>query len=140
MQYENIESTREFVVRLEHGRDWREQIEALAVKEGITAGFFYGLGAVQDAVVLFYNQDAQEYESIELEETFEVTPVVGNVSILDGEPFAHTHATLSRDDGSAVAGHLDKATTFAGELYVRAFDTELVREHDPVTDLDLWDG
>jgi predicted DNA-binding protein with PD1-like motif len=46
--------------------------------------------------------------------------------------------TLSRDDGSVVAGHLDTATTFAGELYVREFDTELERAHDDVTDLDLW--
>jgi L-alanine-DL-glutamate epimerase-like enolase superfamily enzyme len=25
-----------------------------------------------------------------------------------------------------------------GELYVRAFDAELEREHDPTTELDLW--
>lgn len=60
MQYENVEATREFVARLEHGRDWREQIEAFAAEEGVTAGFFYGLGAVQDAVVWFYNQDTKE--------------------------------------------------------------------------------
>lgn len=138
MDYREVEGETEYVARLEHGKDWRRQIETFAAREGIEAAFFFGLGAVQDAVVFFYDQDEQVYDSIEFDEPFEVTPVVGNVSLLDGEPFAHTHATLAREDGSTVAGHLDAGTVFAGELYLRAFDTQLVREHDEPTDLDLW--
>ncbi|WP_302082076.1 PPC domain-containing DNA-binding protein [Salinibaculum rarum] len=138
MDYQEVEGAREFVARLEHGRDWRGQIEDFAESEDIDAAFFFGLGAVQDAVLSFYDQDDQEYRDIEFTEPLEVVPAVGNISWLDGERFAHTHVTLSRDDGSVVAGHLDSATTFAGELYVREFDAELVREHDDVTDLDLW--
>lgn len=139
MNYQEVEGAREYVARLEHGKDWRGQIEAFAEKEGIDAAFFYGLGAVQDATLFFYDQDVQEYDAIEFDEPFEMTPAVGNISLLDGEPFAHTHAVLSREDGSAVAGHLDAATTFAGELYVRTFETTLERHHDEVTDLDLWE-
>ena len=138
MDYRELDGAREFVARLDHGRGWREQIEAFADDEGIDAAFFLGLGAVQDATLMFYDQDDQEYEAIEFDEPFEVLPAVGNVSWLDGERFAHTHVTLSREDGTAVAGHLDEATTFAGELWVREFDAHLEREHDPVTDLDLW--
>lgn len=138
MDYEEVESAREYVARLEHGRDWREQIEDFAADEGIDAAFFYGLGAVQDAELFFYDQDEQVYDSIVFDEPFEMTPAVGNISWLEDERFAHTHATLSREDGSVVAGHLESATTFAGELYVREFDTTLERERDQVTDLDLW--
>jgi predicted DNA-binding protein with PD1-like motif len=139
MDYQEVEGTREFVARLAHGRDWRGQIEAFAATEGIEAAFFYGLGAVQDARLMFYDQDDGEYHAVEFDEPLEVVPAVGNVSLLDGEPFAHTHVALSREDGSTVAGHLDAATTFAGELWVRAFDARLERAHDEVTDLDLWD-
>jgi hypothetical protein len=138
MDYTEVEGAREYVARLEHGRDWRGQIEDFAAAEGIDAAFFFGLGAVQDATLLFYDQDDTEYEAVEFDEPLEVVPAVGNVSWLDGERFAHTHAALSREDGTTVAGHLDAATTFAGELYVREFDARLEREHDPVTDLDLW--
>lgn len=138
MDYQELDGAREFVARLEHGRGWREQIEAFADDEGIDAAFFLGLGAVQDATLMFYDQDDQVYEEIAFDEPFEVLPAVGNISWLDGERFAHTHVTLSREDGSTVAGHLDDATTFAGELWVREFDAHLEREHDPVTDLDLW--
>jgi predicted DNA-binding protein with PD1-like motif len=138
MDYREVEGAREYVARLEHGRGWREQIEAFADDEGIDAAFFIGLGAVQDATLLFYDQDDQEYYDVEFDEPFEVVPAVGNISWLYEDRFAHTHMTLSREDGSVVAGHLDEATTFAGELYVREFDTELDREHDETTDLDLW--
>jgi predicted DNA-binding protein with PD1-like motif len=138
MDYERVEGGREFVARLEHGRDWRGQIEDVAETEDIDAAFFLGLGAVQDATLYFYDQQRTEYEPIEFDEPLEVVPAVGNVSRLDGERFAHTHVALSRPDGTTVAGHLDTATVFAGELWIRELDTRLEREHDPVTELDLW--
>lgn len=139
MDYTTVESTREFIARMDHGVDWREQIESFADENGIDAAFFYGLGAVQDAELFFYEQDEQEYQPVAFDEPLEVTACVGNISRLDDGRFAHTHVTLSRADGSTVAGHLNRATTFAGELYVRAFDAELVRERDETTDLDLWE-
>lgn len=138
MDYQQVEGAREFVARLDHGRDWRAQIEDFAAEEDLDAAFFVGLGAVQDAEIYFYDQDEQEYYPERFDEPFEVASCTGNVSWLDGERFAHTHMVLSREDGSCVAGHLNEATTFAGELYVREFDTDLVREHDETTDLDLW--
>ena len=138
MDYREVETTREYVCRLETGRDWRVQIEDFADEQGIDAAFFQGLGAVEDAEIYFYDQDRREYDAVTFPEPLEVAACVGNVSLLDGEPFAHTHAVLSRPDGSALAGHLNSATVFAGELHVRAFDAELVREHDETTELDLW--
>ncbi len=138
MDYREVDGAREYVARLEHGGDWRAQIEAFAEEEEIDAAFFYGLGAVQDATLMFYDQDDKEYEPIEFDEPLEVTPAIGNISWLGDERFAHTHMTLSRDDGTVIAGHLDTATVFAGELYVREFDTSLEREYDETTELDLW--
>jgi len=138
MDYREVEGAREYVARLDHGVGWRSQIEAFADEEDIDAAFFVGLGAVQDATLFFYDQDDKEYYDVEFDEPFEVVPAIGNVSWLYEERFAHTHMTLSREDGSVVAGHLDEATTFAGELYVREFDTTLERDHDETTDLDLW--
>lgn len=138
MDYQQVAGGREYVARLDHDRDWRGQVEEFADAEEVDAAFFVGLGAVQDARLLYYDQDDQEYSPVEFDEPFEVVPAVGNISWLYDERFAHTHVTLSRADGTVVAGHLDTARTFAGELYVREFDTRLERDHDPVTDLDLW--
>ena len=139
MDHREVEATREFVCTLDHGADWRAEIEAFAADEGIEAAFFTGLGAVQDAEIYFYDQERTEYDAVTFPEPLEVAACVGNVSLLDGEPFAHTHAVLSRADGTALAGHLNSGTVWAGELHLRAFDEPLEREHDAATDLDLWE-
>lgn len=139
MDYRSVDTAAEFVCRLDHGGDWRRQIERFAGAEDIDAAFFYGLGAVEDAEIWFYDQERTEYDSVVFSEPLEVAACVGNVSLLDGEPFAHTHAVCSRPDGEAVAGHLNSATVWAGELYVRAFEASLERAHDEPTDLDLWE-
>mgnify|MGYP000504203174 CR=1 FL=1 len=138
MQSREVSTEREFLLRLEHDADWRRQVEAFADEEGIDAGWFFGLGAVKDADLLFYDQDDREYQSVEFDEPLEVAACLGNVADLDGDLFAHTHAVLSRRSGQSLAGHLDAATVFTGEVYLREFAESLPREHDRVTDLDLW--
>jgi predicted DNA-binding protein with PD1-like motif len=138
MHAREVTTTAEYLCRLEHGEDWRSQVESFARDHGVEAGWFVGLGAVEDATLYYYDQSAGEYGATEFDEHLEVSACVGNVSLLDGEVFAHTHAVLGREDGTTLSGHLDAGTVFAGELYLRAFEESLEREHDPVTDLDLW--
>ncbi|UPV75698.1 DNA-binding protein [Halorussus limi] len=138
MNYREVSGDREFVARLGHGEDWREEIESLAADEDVDAAWFVAMGAVQDATVWYYDQSELEYREVEFDEPLEVASCVGNVSWLDGDRFAHTHAVLSRKSGQTLAGHLDAATVFAGELYMRTFEEELKRDHDEPTDLDLW--
>jgi predicted DNA-binding protein with PD1-like motif len=138
MNYEEVEAAREFVGRLDHGADWRAEIEGLAADEGVDAGWFTAMGSVQDADLWYYDQDDLEYQTVTFDEPLEVAACVGNVADLDGEVFAHTHAVLSRRSGQTLAGHLDSATVWAGEVRLTEFDTELVRDHDPETDLSLW--
>ena len=138
MNFEEVTTSSEFLGALDHGEDWRAEIESLADEAGVDAGWFTALGAVQDAELWFYDQDDLEYKSVRFDEPLEVAACVGNVSLLDGDRFAHTHVVLSRRSGQTLAGHLHRATVFAGEVHVREFDRELVREHDEVTELDLW--
>ncbi|SEW30833.1 PPC domain-containing DNA-binding protein [Natrinema salifodinae] len=138
MEYREVDSSREYVARLETGRDWRSEIEALASEAEVEAGWFNAMGAVRDAEIWFYEQDDQAYDSVTFDEPLEVAACVGNVSRLEGDVFAHTHAVLSRPDGETLAGHLDAATVFAGEVHLRAFDEPLVRTPHEPTGLDLW--
>jgi len=138
MNYRAVETTDEYVARLETGADWRAEIESLADAVDADAAWFTALGAVQDAELWFYDQDACEYEPIEFDEPLEVASCVGNVSLLEGDRFAHTHVVLSGPDGNAVAGHLNEATVWAGEVHMRVFEEPLERDHDETTDLDLW--
>ena len=138
MHYRAVETTGEYVARLETGADWRREIESLAAEVEADAAWFTGLGSLRDATVWFYDQDDREYQPVSFDEPLEVAACVGNVSLLSGERFAHTHAVLSRADGTALAGHLDAGEVFAGELYLRTFDEPLERSPDEATGLDCW--
>jgi hypothetical protein len=138
MNARELSVDREFVASLDHGADWREEIEEFAEREDIESAWFHAVGAVQDAELWYYEQADEEYQSVNFDEHLEVAACVGNVALLDGEPFAHTHAILSRPSGQALAGHLNSATVFAGEVYLRAFEEPLEREYDETTGLDLW--
>jgi len=138
MYHREVDPVAEYVARFETGADWREEIETLAREEDVEAGFFTALGAVQDAEIWFYDQDETEYRSVTFDEPLEVAACVGNVSLLEGDVFAHTHAVLSRPSGQTLAGHLNAGTVFAGECHLRAFAEPLERSHDATTDLDLW--
>jgi predicted DNA-binding protein with PD1-like motif len=138
MNYREVTVTGEYAARLETGADWREEIETLAADVDAEAGWFSALGSVEDAEIWFYDQDDKAYQSVMFDEPLEVAACVGNVGLLDGELFAHTHAVLSRASGQTLSGHLNAGTVFAGECFFRAFEQPLVRERDESTELDLW--
>ena len=138
MHYREVDTPREFLLRLETGADWRTEIEEFAELKDIDAAWFNAMGAVQDAEVWFYDQTETEYNSVSFDEPLEIAACIGNISMLDDERFAHTHAVLSRPSGQALAGHLNAGTVFAGEVYLRALDTDLIREYDETTGLDVW--
>lgn len=139
MDYREVHPRRAFLLKLAAGGDWRGQIEAFAAEAAVDAGWFVGLGAVRDAELWFYDQQAGEYRPFTVDRSMEMASCMGNIARLDGSPFAHTHAVLSDPDGHTLAGHLEAGEVFAGELYVQAFEAPLERAHDPATDLDAWD-
>jgi hypothetical protein len=126
----------EYLASLDHGADWRAEIEEFAARKDVGAAWFSGAGAVDDAEVWFYDRSDREYRSVTFDEPLGVAAVGGTVALLDGDPFAYTHAVLSRESGQALAGYLNAGTVYAGEVYLRAFEESLERTYDETTGLD----
>ncbi|MDF0592953.1 DNA-binding protein [Methanotrichaceae archaeon M04Ac] len=128
-----------FLASLDHVSEIVASITALAESLGVEAGIVSGIGALKDAVIGYYDQVAHEYRSMEIGGPVEISSLSGNISIRDGKPFLHIHATLADSQGNDRGGHLSSGTVFAAEVYIR----ELVgrpptRSHDPTTGLFLW--
>ena len=95
------------------------------------------IGAVQNVNVMYFNQSNKEYDKHKFEGGHEVLSGLGNVTILEGEPFVHVHMTVADKNGNAFGGHLDEGTkiwlieavikqpTFFGKGIERHFDDEL---------------
>lgn len=134
---------RRIVGRLEKGDDLHFALKEIFDKNNISAGEIRGLGATTFLAVTEYDMKAGKYkEPLVRDDAAEILMLYGNVSLLDGEVFAHLHITASYFDSGEVkmiAGHVSKATLFALEYVIDVYDDlELVRESDEPTGLKLW--
>jgi len=128
-----------FLCRLDHNSEIVASITFLAKALGIETAAVSAIGALQRAEIGYYDQETHEYKTIEVSHPTEISSLTGNLSIREGVPFLHAHATLADSDGNLLGGHLQSGTVFAAEVYIRELlGRPLVRRHDPTTDLYLW--
>jgi uncharacterized protein len=134
------ETGRRFIGRLETGSDLVREIEQLAAREEIAAAWVSVVGAVQKAAFGYYNQAARRYDELGSDEHHEISGFQGNLSLRDGAPFLHAHATFGDAAGATVGGHLlPGCVVWVAEVQVQELtDVELLRVHDEVTGLALW--
>ena len=138
--WENVSPGRAVMGRGGFGADLLEEITSLCRGEGITLGRVEAIGAVSKARVGFYNQSTRQYQFRELDGPMEITALVGNVSLRDGQVMVHAHVTLCDEQGRAFGGHLAPGTViFACEFVVQELQGRpLVRDVDEQTHLPLW--
>jgi uncharacterized protein len=129
-----------FVARLPKGDDLLEAVTRVFRDRSISKAAFNVIGAVDRAVVGFYDTKARQYRNTAFDEALEIVACMGNVSIKDGEIFVHAHITLSTQDCRCVGGHLMPETPiFAAELFAHPLAGEpKVRVMDDPTGLALW--
>ncbi|MCA1831951.1 MAG: PPC domain-containing DNA-binding protein [Actinomycetota bacterium] len=137
---------------LKHGRTWLirldtdaplyKQILDAGAELGIEAATFTLIGALQNVVVRYVDQEAKEYRDLELNQHMEMLSGVGNFSLKDGKPFVHCHITVAAEDGSAYGGHLHEekpSLIFVTELWLQELLGDApVRLFDERCGLALW--
>ena len=105
----------------------------------ITSGTISGIGAVSEAELGYFNAKTTSYEKIRLKEDLEVVSLKGNISQKDNEVFPHLHAVLSKQDFSAIGGHLFSGIVYAFEFEITSFqEMPFTRKFDDATGLFLW--
>jgi predicted DNA-binding protein with PD1-like motif len=131
---------RAFVGRLATGSDLVEELERFCAERDIRAAWVSVLGAVSHAAYAYLDQEQKKYLDLASDTHHEITSFVGNISILDGKPFLHAHASFADRNGATVGGHLIRGcTVFVGEVTIREMTgVDLVRTPDEVTGLNLW--
>ena len=122
------------------GADLYESISKICTEEDVKIGKVTALGAVSQAALAYYDQKGKEYRPIKFEKHLEILNCTGNVSLKDGKPFVHVHATFSDEKGNAFGGHLMPGTiVFACEVTIEELEGKaLDRGPDEITGLNLW--
>jgi len=101
---------RTFAVVLDTGDEVMEALQAFVEQQGITAAQFTAIGALSDAVLMYFDWKKKQYMPIPVDEQVEVASLIGDVAEApSGGPALHAHLVVGKRDGTAMAGHLGEA-------------------------------
>jgi len=128
------------IVKLEKDSDLLESLTKYAEENNIQAAEINFIGAVQNAKVLYFNQEKKKYDEHIMDQPYEVLSGIGNISLLDNKPFVHVHVVLADSTGKAFGGHLDNgAKVWLIEAFIHEVDSKnLVRKYDENICLSVW--
>jgi hypothetical protein len=131
---------RRFIGRLATDTDLVEGIQEFAAERDIAAAWVSVVGAVRRAAYAYYDQAERRYRDLASDAHHEIAGFQGNISLRDGVPFLHAHATFSDASGATRGGHLlPGCTVWVAEVHITELtDASLVRQHDEITGLALW--
>lgn len=122
----------------ENGDEVVAILKAHARRTGIRAAHFTAFGAFRSAILAYFDWKTKEYVEIPVDEQVEVTSLVGDIGLQDGEPVVHAHCVLGRRDGSPITGHLLEGRVRPTlELFLDAHDGVLTRAIDEESGLPL---
>ncbi|HEC81603.1 MAG TPA: DNA-binding protein [Thermoplasmatales archaeon] len=129
-----------FVVRLDRGEEIVETLKRFCRENNVKLGFIIGVGAVDEAVVGFFDVKSKEYHKKVLTEGFEVAPLYGIISTMDGEVYLHVHVNLCDSDHKSFGGHLNSAVVSATfEAIVDVIDGDVGRVFNENLGLNILD-
>jgi len=138
---QEVTAAKTYISRLPHGGDLLQELTRLCRTQNITLGKIEALGAVKKARIAYYDQKNRVYRFRTIDQHLEITCLIGNISLGDGEPIVHSHITLADSGGNAYGGHLAEGTIiFACEVFIQEFKgAPLKRGFDKTTGLPLWE-
>ena len=100
-------SARTFQVILSRGDEVMAGLNEFAEKYNIKTCHFTAVGAMDSAVVGWFDPDKRAFKRNEINGEVEVVSLVGSITRdRNGKPNAHAHVVVALSDGSAKAGHL----------------------------------
>ncbi len=131
------------ILVLQKGDEVVQTITDYCVREKLHTAWIQGIGAVKHAQIGYYDESAKEYVFKLLPGPFEVAAMQGNVTSVDGAPFLHLHAVLSKmDDGiGCIGAHLKSAVVSVTlEVLITVVDVPVSRKYDEEIGLNLIDA
>lgn len=130
MKIKKIRNT--YIVRLEKGEEVMKTLKKCCEENNIACGSIVGIGGTCDASIQWYDSTTKKFISKKLPTTnYEITSLIGNVSLVDGKPFLHIHITLSDETYHTFGGHLESAVIgVTGEIIINAVDERISRKYD----------
>ena len=116
-----------------------QTFESFAAIKGVESAWLNGIGALENPEIGYYSINDKSYHRKHFKGEFELTSLIGNITMKEGKPFAHTHITFSDKNYKVFGGHLfDAKITAAGEFLMQIGNDKITREINHEIGLPLW--
>jgi predicted DNA-binding protein with PD1-like motif len=146
IQHVNPTSTRVFMGTLTNDADVHASLIDVAMKHEVQAATFELLGGLREVEFRAFDFDSQQRKApLQFKRALEIVAGHGTIAMLDNKPHVHLHLVVAYQDSESpngivvLAGHAAKATAFAIEFTLTAYDGNPVhRSLDKGTGLMLW--
>ena len=133
-----MEKSRAYMT-LAKGDNINKTFESFAEVKGIGCAWLNGIGALENPEIGYYSIDDKAYHRKTFKGEYELTSLIGNITLKEGKPFSHTHITFSDTEFRVFGGHLFNANiTAAGEFIMQFGSDEINREMNAEIGLPLW--
>lgn len=120
-----------YFLRLEQGEEIVAILQSFCEDNQIKLGFIQGIGAVNKAIVGFFDLSRKKYFSSTYEGDHEITSLTGNITEMAGSPYLHLHINLAGSNNIAIAGHLNEAyVSVTCEIIITVIDGSIDRFPD----------
>ena len=124
---------------LAKGDNINKTFESFAEVKGIGCAWLNGIGALENPEIGYYSLEDKAYHRKTFKGEYELTSLIGNITLKKGKPFSHTHITFSDTEFRVFGGHLFNANiTAAGEFIMQFGSDEINREMNAEIGLPLW--
>ena len=114
-------------------------LEAFAESDAIGCAWINGIGALENPEIGYYSLKTKSYHRKVFSGDYELTSLIGNISIKEEKYFSHSHITFSDNNYQVYGGHLfDAKITAAGEFVMIPGNKRINREMNTDIGLPLW--
>ena len=124
---------------LAKGDNINKTFESFAEVKGVGCAWLNGIGALENPEIGYYSLEDKSYYRKTFKGEYELTSLIGNITLKEGKPFSHTHITFSDTEFRVFGGHLFNANITAAGEFIMEFDSdEINREMNAEIGLPLW--
>jgi|SRR5271166_216126 len=134
------EPTKQYAVIFYQGDEAFSGLLEFAEQYHVTSAHFTAIGALNGAVVGWFDPQRKMYKKIPLNGQQEVVGMSGDIALYQGKPAVHTHMVVGSPDGTTHGGHvLEAYVSPTLEVMVTVDPVTMQKRFDPDTDLTLID-
>lgn len=128
----------QYILRIDKGEELIESLKKFCHEQQVKLGTVSGIGATNKITLGLFETKTKKYLQKELSGDFEICPLSGNITTMNGETYLHLHINLADKEQHSWGGHLNKAyisATFEG--VIEKIDGKVGREFSEEIGLNL---